>query len=138
MLLAAELTGNGSRTSSSARRGSLSSLPADQRDCGTSGARVLDPTATAAPGGGFGGSLAAGDFDGDGHGDLVIGLPYTTIGAISGAGALQVVYGGPSGLDLATVQTWRPDSPGILDEAEIGYAIRRGWQRSVRPDPGCR
>ncbi len=38
------------------------------------------------------------------------------------AGVLQVVYGGDAGLDLATTQTWSQDSPGILDQAEVGYA----------------
>jgi cysteine-rich repeat protein len=44
----------------------------------------------------FGGSLAAGDFDGDGADDLAIGIPTKTIGGQTNAGAIQILYGGSS------------------------------------------
>lgn len=45
----------------------------------------------------FGNSLAAGDFDGDGHDDLAVGAPFEDLGA-SGidAGEVSVLYGGTS------------------------------------------
>jgi hypothetical protein len=50
-------------------------------------------------GDGFGASLAAGDFDGDGRDDLAVGAPREDLGAIADAGAVSVLYG--SGLGLA-------------------------------------
>ena len=53
------------------------------------------------PGDGFGGVLAAGDFDGDGYADLAIGAPGEAIGSRTAAGAVTIVLGSASGLDLA-------------------------------------
>jgi hypothetical protein len=41
----------------------------------------------------FGSALAAGDLDGDGRDDLVIGIPTEDIGAVANAGAVQLLYG---------------------------------------------
>lgn len=46
----------------------------------------------------FGDVLAAGDFDGDGCGDLVVGVPNEDIGADLSAGAVHVLYGSVDGL----------------------------------------
>jgi hypothetical protein len=46
----------------------------------------------------FGNSLAAGDFDGDGHDDLAIGVPGRTVGGMASAGGVEVVYGSDAGL----------------------------------------
>lgn len=48
----------------------------------------------------FGSSLATGDFNGDGFDDLAIGIPFEDVGAtpIVNAGAVEVLYGGPTGL----------------------------------------
>ena len=46
----------------------------------------------------FGSSLASGDFDNDGFDDVAIGVPGESIGAIAGAGAVNVIYGSASGL----------------------------------------
>jgi hypothetical protein len=51
------------------------------------------------PGDRFGAALAAGDFDGDGHDDLAIGVPYETLEGttdIDGAGVVHVLYGSGS------------------------------------------
>ena len=46
----------------------------------------------------FGASLAAGDFDDDGCGDLAIGSPEEDIGAETDAGGVQIIYGTLLGL----------------------------------------
>jgi hypothetical protein len=47
---------------------------------------------------GFGGSLEAGDFNGNGRDDLAIGVAAESVGAAPLAGVVNVVYGTPSGL----------------------------------------
>src|SRR5262249_27615770 len=68
----------------------------------------------------FGMWVGAGDFDGDGYDDLVAGVPLEDVGSIADAGMVNVIYGGPSGLDPAGNQVWSQDSPEILDQAEAG------------------
>ncbi|MBL8767513.1 MAG: VCBS repeat-containing protein [Planctomycetes bacterium] len=63
-------------------------------------------------------SLTSGDFDGDGFDDLVIGAPGRTIAGLTTAGAVAVVRGAATGLDLATTTTWSQDTPGIKDQVE--------------------
>lgn len=52
----------------------------------------------------FGGALAAGDFNNDGHTDLAIGVPDEDIGPDVDARAVNIIYGPPSGLSVATVR----------------------------------
>lgn len=71
------------------------------------------------PGDRFGRSFAIGDFDGDTADDLAIGVPLESVGAVAGAGAVNVLYGNPDGSDLSTVgnQLWtqrRLDAAGDL------------------------
>ena len=69
----------------------------------------------------FGYSLAAGQIDGSGPTDLVIGVPNEDVGpassAVSNAGAVHVVYGP---LGVAGNEVWTQDSAGVLDAAEAG------------------
>jgi FG-GAP repeat len=73
---------------------------------------------TAEGGDRFGGSLAAGDINHDGKDDLAIGVPGETLGTIYRAGAVNVLYSGPSGLTFAGNQFWTQNSYGIADQAE--------------------
>jgi FG-GAP repeat len=67
----------------------------------------------------FGASLAAGDFDGDGADDLAVGVLNESVGTVSDAGAVNVIYGTPGGgLKSTGNQFWHQASPGILDGAE--------------------
>lgn len=70
----------------------------------------------------FGAALAAGDFDGDGRDDLVIGLPHEDMGTvIVDAGAVHVLRGSyPAGLVAADDQVWTQDSPEVTGICEDG------------------
>jgi hypothetical protein len=72
------------------------------------------------------GSLAAGDFNGDGYDDLVIGVPFEDIGAIANAGAVNVLYGTSTGLSATAPddQFWHQDVAGVEEVAESDYF---GW-----------
>lgn len=71
----------------------------------------------------FGTSVAAGDFNDDGFSDLAVGAPGEAIGAITGAGAVNVLYGSANGLAVANDQFWHQDSTDIGETAEAGDAF---------------
>ena len=64
----------------------------------------------------FGASLAAGDFNGDGHADLAIGAPWEGLGAAAHSGNVVVLPGSDAGLTVAGVQSWSQASSGIAGE----------------------
>lgn len=64
----------------------------------------------------FGHSLAAGDWNGDGRSDLAIAVPQGPV--TPGGGAVNVLYGSPTGLTADGDQLWRQDSPGIKNSTE--------------------
>jgi hypothetical protein len=66
----------------------------------------------------FGSFVATGDFDGDGFTDLAIGVPFEDVGAVTSAGAVNVLYGSSVGLTDDGAQFWTQDSTGIQDLAE--------------------
>ncbi|MBI1849319.1 MAG: FG-GAP repeat protein [Planctomycetes bacterium] len=66
----------------------------------------------------FGATLAVGDFDGDGFGDLAIGVPGEDVGATANAGAVNVLYGSATGLSTAGNQLWDQSTAGVLDAPE--------------------
>jgi FG-GAP repeat protein len=68
----------------------------------------------------FGESLTAGDFNGDGHDDLAVGVPKENVGSILNAGEVNVIYGSGVGLTADGNQLWHQDSSGIADPAEAG------------------
>jgi hypothetical protein len=72
----------------------------------------------------FGSSLAAGDFDGDGDDDLVIGVPQESFGNVSQAGVAHILHGSTSGLTTLDMQTISQSSPGI--HGGIEYIDRFG------------
>jgi len=70
----------------------------------------------------FGSALAWGDFDGDGVGDLAIGMAAADVGVLgvtqitAGAGAVGVLYGDRNaGLSSARRQVWTLNTPGVAD-----------------------
>ncbi|MEU4488315.1 VCBS repeat-containing protein [Streptomyces purpurascens] len=50
----------------------------------------------------YGGGLSAGDLDGDGYADLVVGADGESVGEVRSAGTLAVLWGGPKGLTGGT------------------------------------
>jgi hypothetical protein len=72
----------------------------------------LDVEDEAEPGDGFGWSLAPGDFNGDGYGDLAVGSLYEDVGSVTNAGAVHVLYGSILGLQATFPedQLWTRDS----------------------------
>ncbi|MBI4261719.1 MAG: FG-GAP repeat protein [Actinobacteria bacterium] len=67
----------------------------------------------------FGASLAIGDFNLDGYGDLAVGVPGEDV-SVADAGAVNVLYGSAAGLSAAGDQVWTQNSPGVLDVSETG------------------
>ncbi len=61
----------------------------------------------------FGAALASGDFNGDGRADLAIGVPNEAIGSLVGAGAVNTIYGSPTGLSSSSSQVWHQNVTGI-------------------------
>jgi hypothetical protein len=70
-------------------------------------------------------SMTAGDFDGDGNGDLVLGNPFDDVGAMTDAGTAAVLYGTASGLSAANSQLLSQDTPGVPGNAETNDSF--GW-----------
>jgi len=90
-----------------------------------SGGQVWTQDSTGIPdaaeaGDGFGGSLASGDFNGDGRGDLAIGVPGEDVGASADAGQVHVVFGSPGGLSATGTQARNQDTRGIYEVVEPG------------------
>ncbi len=70
----------------------------------------------------FGEALAAGDFNGTGGIDLVVGAPDEDVAAVVDAGTVYVLYG----TTFSTTQTWHQDTSGIADTAETGDGFGGG------------
>lgn len=69
----------------------------------------------------FGHALTTGDYDGDGAADLTIGVPFEDVGAITDAGAMNIIYGDDTeGLREEDDQFLHQNSSGVLGVAEEG------------------
>ena len=73
----------------------------------------------------FGWSLATQRLGSDAYDDLVIGVPFEGIGAVPSAGLVQIVHGGPTGLNPADVQNWHQNTSGVAGTVEAND--RFGW-----------
>jgi hypothetical protein len=69
----------------------------------------------------FGNRLAAGDLNGDGAADLVVGVSGEDIGTAENGGAVHVLYGStPGGLVATGNQLWHQGSTGVEGAVESG------------------
>jgi hypothetical protein len=70
---------------------------------------------TAEPDDAFGAALAKGDFNGDNHFDVAVGVPDEAVGSVTLAGAVNVLYGSPGGLTGAGSQLFTDANPERFD-----------------------
>jgi hypothetical protein len=91
---------------------------------GAAGVDSLQTLGDAENGDHFGAAVAVGDFDGDGYSDLAIGVPYEDIGNLVNAGAVEIIYGGVSGLSIAGAQIWTLRAPGV-DSLQLPFDAGR-------------
>lgn len=66
----------------------------------------------------FGSALAAGDFNGDGYGDLAVGVPDEATRNQASTGLVNVLYGSKTGLRSKGAQAWTQSSPGVRGSSE--------------------
>jgi FG-GAP repeat len=70
------------------------------------------------------------DFNNDGADDLAVGVPFENLGSIVAAGAVNVLYGSPTGLSGTGSQLFTQDTPGVPNNAEqgdvFGFALATG------------
>ena len=66
------------------------------------------------------GCVIQADFNNDGYLDLTIGVPNEDVGAISDAGAVNVLYGSANGLTIVGKQIWNQTTIGSVDPGEAG------------------
>jgi hypothetical protein len=73
----------------------------------------------------LGSSVVAADFDADGRADLAMGAPGENLEPVAGAGLVNVLYGGPSGLqvDSPKDQKWTQNSDSVKGKAEADDAF---------------
>ena len=93
-----------------------------------SGSQSFDQNSSGVPGtaeefDGFGASVSVGDLNGDGYGDVAIGVPGEAIGSLDAAGQINVIYGRSTGLTGTGSQGWTQNSTGISGASEAGDSM---------------
>ncbi len=76
----------------------------------------------------FGSSVSAGDFNGDGYDDLIVGAPFETYAGVSATGIVHVIPGSWSGPNTARWQVWSQMS---FDECQRASFF--GWSLPGHP-----
>ncbi|MFL5781459.1 MAG: glycoside hydrolase family 88 protein [Thermoleophilaceae bacterium] len=118
-------------TGAGASAGAVSIVHGASAGLSTTGANYFDQSSAGGvsePGDRFGAVLAAGDFDGDGHSDLVIGAPYEDTAGGSDSGVVNVVAGTARGLSATGARELTQAAAGGSPEAgdRFGSALDAG------------
>jgi hypothetical protein len=82
----------------------------------------------------FAAAVGAGDFDGDGRGDVAVGVPYGT-DTEYGIGLVYVMYSKGSGLGAERSMRYHQDTPGYAGEGNSGDQLGRsfaGWTTTLQ------
>src|SRR6266508_2904720 len=74
----------------------------------------------------FGFALAAGDFNADTFADLAVGAPGESVGSIVAAGAVNVLYGSPTGLTTIGSQFFTQVAGAVETDDEFGCELAAG------------
>jgi FG-GAP repeat len=118
----------GESLGSTANAGAVTTLTGTHTGLTATGSHTWSQNSAGIPGtaeyaDGLGNALAIGDLNGDGHGDLAIGVQHEAVGSVYQAGALNVIYGSPTGLTATGAQLWSQNTAGILGTSETndGY-----------------
>jgi hypothetical protein len=127
--------------------GALVSFVGRSSGLATTGLRVISQATSGVPGtpeayDRFGRSLAAGDVNGDGRGDLLVGIPQEDLGSVVDAGGVTLLFGSPSGLTGTGAKWFDQGSagvPGVVEaHDQFGFIVamlnlngRGGWDAAV-------
>jgi hypothetical protein len=111
-----------------AKGGRITWIPGGAEGADGTKARHLNQDSPGVPGSaekgdGFGTDVRVADVTGDGHPDVVTGVPGEDLGTVSGAGAVVVLRGGADGLTGAGAQVVTQDTPDVPGAAEAGDAF---------------
>ena len=74
----------------------------------------------------FGFALATGDFNADTFADLAVGAPGESVGSIVAAGAVNVLYGSPTGLTTIGSQFFTQVAGAVETDDEFGFELAAG------------
>ena len=83
----------------------------------------------------FGASLATGDFGGDGHADLAVGVNDEMVGQLESAGAVNVFPGSTSGLTATGSTLWDEATIGTVADADDQFGTALTTLRVTAREP---
>src|SRR5262245_20627429 len=77
---------------------------------------------------GISSGVARGDFNGDGYGDLAVGVPYEDLNFVNAPGAVNIIYGSADGLTTNNDQFFEMRDFGLnlVANAHFGWALAAG------------
>ena len=85
----------------------------------------------------FGKTVAVGDFNGDMHRDLAVGVPKEGIGDADEAGLVRLIYGYADGLSSVFSSTWWQDKEGVDGDCEdndhFGSSLPGSYWQGIYP-----